>query len=329
MPHPLKELERIEITCLMDNYVDALAEDGCRVMHRPALVKKAADGRKVLTASPLAEHGFSAHVLLADDHAEAPLLFDFGCSEQGVLYNADLLSLDLSPVRCLVLSHGHLDHVGGLKTVMERLAGQPLELILHPAALRSNRHVRTRSGERIFFPPFSLDPLMRTGLVARKTTRPLLLFDGKALFLGEIPRRCPFETGMSHAFYEENGMGKNDGIEDDSALVFHLRGRGLVILTGCAHAGIINTITYAREITGIERIHAVMGGFHLSGGCATATAPTIAALKKIAPDYVIPAHCTGRAAGLAIEQAMPGQFLLNMSGTRFTFSGYTLDSGDV
>ena len=120
-------------------------------------------------------------------------------------------------------------------------------------------------------------------------------------------------------FFKEDSVEKKDRIEDDSSLVFHLRNKGLVILTGCAHAGIINTITHAREITGIERIHAVMGGFHLSGGCATATAPTIAALKKLAPDYVIPAHCTGRDATLTIEKEMAEQFLLNMSGTRFSF----------
>ena len=201
MPYTLKELEKIEITCLLDNYVDVLAGDSCQVVQRPALVKETADTKKVLTASPLAEHGFSTHVLLADNHTEDALMFDFGCSAQGVLYNADLLSLDLSPVHCLVLSHGHLDHVGGLGAVVQRLAGQSLELVFHPAALRPNRYLKTPTGEQFFFPPFSLDPFMRPGLLARKTTRPLPLLDGKALFLGEIPRRCPFEQGMNNAFF--------------------------------------------------------------------------------------------------------------------------------
>ena len=103
-------------------------------------------------------------------------------------------------------------------------------------------------------------------------------------------------------------------------LVFHLRGKGLVILSGCAHAGIMNTVASAKEVTGIEHVPAVMGGFHLTGYCATATKPTNSVLKEISPEYVIPAHCTGREAGLAIEKEMPEQFLLSMSGSRFIFN---------
>lgn len=94
-----------------------------------------------------------------------------------------------------------------------------------------------------------------------------------------------------------------------------------MILSGCAHAGIINTILYARKVTGIEKVHAVMGGFHLSGALFEPIIDrTAEELKKLAPRYIIPAHCTGRKAIIRIEKEMPDQFILNMAGTKLTFA---------
>ena len=104
-------------------------------------------------------------------------------------------------------------------------------------------------------------------------------------------------------------------------LVFHVRGKGLVVLAGCAHSGIINTVERAREVCGVPKIHAIMGGFHLSGKFfEPIVEPTIEALKQIDPDYILPTHCTGRNAIMKIEAAMPDKFILNMSGTKITFS---------
>jgi 7,8-dihydropterin-6-yl-methyl-4-(beta-D-ribofuranosyl)aminobenzene 5'-phosphate synthase len=94
-----------------------------------------------------------------------------------------------------------------------------------------------------------------------------------------------------------------------------------VVLSGCAHSGIVNTVEYAREITGINKVHVVMGGFHLTGPAfEPIIGDTIESIKRIGPDYVIPTHCTGRKAILAFERAMPGRFLVNMSGTKLTFA---------
>ena len=100
----------------------------------------------------------------------------------------------------------------------------------------------------------------------------------------------------------------------------HLKGKGLVVLSGCAHAGIVNTVNYAREVTGIDKVHTVMGGFHLSGVLFEGIIDrTVAEMKKINPDFIIPCHCTGRKAIMEFEKAMPGKFILNMSGTKMTF----------
>ena len=159
------------------------------------------------------------------------------------------------------------------------------------------------------------------GLNITEVKEPLLLLDGDVLFLGEIPRRTAFEKGLPNAFYEENGRKALDSAEDDTSLVMNVKGKGLVVLSGCAHSGIVNTVEYAREITGINKVHVIMGGFHLTG---PASAPiiddTVKAIMRIGPDYVIPTHCSGRNATLAIEKAMPDKFLVNMSGTKMTFA---------
>ena len=159
------------------------------------------------------------------------------------------------------------------------------------------------------------------GMTLVESRGPRLLLDGAALFLGEVPRRSDFEQGLPNAFYLEGGVEKKDSLEDDTSIVMNLRGKGLVVLSGCAHAGIVNTVFYAREVTGIDRVHAVMGGFHLSGPAfEPAIARTTEELEKFDPAYVIPAHCTGRKAAMHMEREMPEKFILNMSGTRLTFS---------
>jgi 7,8-dihydropterin-6-yl-methyl-4-(beta-D-ribofuranosyl)aminobenzene 5'-phosphate synthase len=156
-------------------------------------------------------------------------------------------------------------------------------------------------------------------IVEAKEPRPMLA--GDVLFLGEIPRRTGFEKGHPAAYFEENGVEKKDDIEDDTSIVMHLKGKGLIVVSGCAHAGIINTLRHAREVTGIEAFHAVIGGFHLNGPLfEPAVGETIEALREIAPRYIVPTHCTGRNSIRRIEEAMPESFILNMSGTRLTFS---------
>ena len=104
-------------------------------------------------------------------------------------------------------------------------------------------------------------------------------------------------------------------------MVFNIRGRGLVVVSGCAHSGIVNTVAYARQVTGIDKVMAIMGGFHLGGmDLDTVVKPTVDALKAFDPTYIIPTHCTGRQAIQLIEKEMADAFILNMSGTRLTFS---------
>ena len=164
----------------------------------------------------------------------------------------------------MVLSHGHVDHIGGFEQITKRVGRKGIELVLHPAALRHPRYVKIKEQLKGYYPPFTRERALNMGVTLVETKEPYPLLDGFLLFLGEIPRTTGFEKGMPNRYYEENGEEKKDHIEDDTAIVANVKGKGLVILVSCAHSGIINIVRYAREVTGIDRVFAVMGGFHLA-----------------------------------------------------------------
>ena len=115
-------------------------------------------------------------------------------------------------------------------------------------------------------------------------------------------------------YYQEQGEEKHDILEDDSAMVFNIRGKGLVVLTGCAHSGIINTVEHAQRVTGVDKIFAIMGGFHLTGADFNSVIKkTTDRLKELNPGFIVPTHCTGRKAVMHMENQMPDEFILNMS----------------
>lgn len=312
----LKPVDKLEILTLQDNYIDLVAMDNSDVVQRANPVKDSQ-----IQNSLLAEHGFAALLTATVGDRERKLLFDFGFSARGAALNAEALDLDLSDVEALVLSHGHMDHFGGLQAMVERIGRPGLELVLHPEAFRRSRFLRHPDGNRTYLPSLTPEYLDAAGVTASPSREPRLLLDGQMLFLGEVPRTTAFETGSPALQYEQEGHARQDTLEDDTALVAHLKKKGLVILSGCAHSGIVNTVHHARNTTGIGQVHVVMGGFHLSGApLDSVIEPTAQALKTIDPTHVIPTHCTGRQAVMHLEREMPEQFLLNMSGTRLTFS---------
>ena len=316
MSWALSEVDKVEVLTLQDNYVDLVVMDDTPVIHRARPLK---DGE--LKNSILAEHGFSAVVSVQRGQEVRSALFDFGFSEDGAALNSETLDQDMSRVEVCALSHGHPDHVGGLKRLAEKVGKRGIQLVLHPAAFTRPRYIKVMGDFKVYFPPFTVESAQDAGAEVITTSNPYLLLGGTLLYLGEIPRRTKFEKGMPNAYCEDAGQEKWDPIPDDTALVAHIKGKGLVVLSGCAHSGIVNTVTYAKEVTGVDKVHVVMGGFHLTGPAFEGVIePTIQALKKLDPDYVIPTHCTGRQPIMRIEQEMPDKFILNMAGTRLTFA---------
>jgi 7,8-dihydropterin-6-yl-methyl-4-(beta-D-ribofuranosyl)aminobenzene 5'-phosphate synthase len=312
----LHEAEKVEIITLQDNYIDITATDNNSVITR-AMPLKGGEIRN----SILAEHGFSALIRIELDGQTRTILFDFGFSQEGAAFNAKVLEADMSKVEALVLSHSHGDHLGGMESLIKLIGRQRLDLYVHPAVFKSPRYIKISEQQKVYFPRFTKQRAESLGVNVVETRAPRLLLDAAALFLGEIPRLTAFEKGLPTAYFQKDGMEYWDPLEDDTSVVIRLREKGLVVLSGCAHSGIVNTVQYAKNVTGIDKVHVVMGGFHLNGPLfEPIIARTTEELKKIRPDYVIPCHCTGRKAIMYMEKEMQGQFILNMSGTKLAFT---------
>jgi len=311
----LKAVDKVEILTLQDNYIEITAMDNSPVISRARPLKEGE-----FRVSVLAEHGFSALVKTSLQSKTHTLLFDFGFSEDGAAQNAKVLGADMTQVEAATLSHGHMDHTGGMQKLTALIGKRNIPFVVHPAVFKSPRYIKYGEDYRINLPQLTREAVREAGLSVIETAKPYLLLDDTILFLGEIPRRTDFEKGIPVAYWQKDGQETWDAIEDDTSVVMNLKDKGLVILSGCAHAGIINTVQYAVEVTGMEKIHVIMGGFHLSGPLFEPIIDrTVAELRKFHPDYVVPVHCTGRKAVLTVEREMPEQFLLNMAGTKLTF----------
>jgi len=313
---PLNAVDKVEILTLQDNYIEMTAMDSNAVVTRATPLK---DGE--IRASILAEHGFSALVKTTAEDKVHTLLFDFGFSEDGAAQNAKTLGVNMNEVEAVALSHGHSDHTGGMARLMAMIGKRDIPLIVHPSAFKSPRYLKFGEDFKINFPKLTRKMVKEAGFTAIESATPDPLLDNTILFLGEIPRKTDFEKGFPIAHWQKDGQELWDAIEDDTSVVMNLKNKGLIILSGCAHAGIVNTVQYAVEVTGIEQVHAVMGGFHLSGPLFEPIIKrTTQELQKFHPAYIIPTHCTGRKAIMDMERQMPDQFILNMAGTKLTFT---------
>jgi 7,8-dihydropterin-6-yl-methyl-4-(beta-D-ribofuranosyl)aminobenzene 5'-phosphate synthase len=248
-------------------------------------------------------------------------LFDTGYSPIGVPHNLVELDLDLKDIEAIILSHGHMDHTGALYPVLESLS-RPMPLVVHPEAFHSPRYFGLDDGRKLLFPStLKREELTGAGAEIVESEGPVLLGNDTVLVTGEVERVTPFEKGLPNALLERDGKEEKDPILDDQSLVVHLKDKGLVIISGCAHAGIVNTVLYGRKLTGVEKIHTVIGGFHLSGPVfEPIIEETIEAFREMDLDVIVPMHCTGWKAIERFSEAFPSASILNSVGSRFTLA---------
>ena len=316
MPVTLNEIDKIEILALQDNYIDLLSPDSNEIISRALPVKN-----NEVNTTILAEHGFAAVITVTKENTSRSMLFDFGFSEKGAAFNAEAMDIDLSVIEATAISHGHLDHVGGMVELMKMVGKKNIDLVLHPEAFRDPRFLKVSEEKKLKFLSFKREKPGLAGLHIVEAAEPYPMLDGNIVFLGSIPRETEYEHGAPNLYYSDKGNVKPDDFADDTSLIAHLKGKGLIIISGCAHAGIINTIRYAQKVSGISTVFAVYGGFHLAGKhMATVVEKTTTDLQKINPEYIIPGHCTGHNAIGRIEQTMPEKLIINMAGTRITFT---------
>jgi len=314
------------ITVLVDNLVGMLA--------------RSSDGVRRFDGAPLlAEHGFAALIDLPV--AGRRILWDAGASAPTLTENLRRMEIDPASIDAIALSHGHWDHVGGLSTLL-RAACRPPELeafpagtseatlaaharirtvplIVHPAAFRE-RWTFLNDGRR-YGPKQATNRAEWTALGAEivETEMPYRIAEG-CWATGYVPRES-FETAgrPETQRYRDGGRFLPDDLEDDQSIVLHVEGKGLVIVAGCAHAGIVNTVRYARRISGIERVHAVLGGFHLGRAAEEDIERTVDAIAEIAPATIVPSHCTGFPAMRRFAERLPDAFVLGTVGTTYSF----------
>jgi len=306
----LREADKLEVTILVDNYTDLLLLQSTDVVKRPRIPPPQA---------PLAEHGLSCLLKVYADSEEHVVLLDTGVTATSLFHNADLLNVDLSQVECVVLSHGHFDHFGSLPELLSR-APEGKKLVLHPDAFLERRLNIPDIGRPVEMPTLNEEALMEAGATLHQIDTASTLAADLVLVTGEVERVTEFETGFPWAEARVEGDWVVDPFHDDQGLAVKVKDRGLVVMGGCSHAGIINTVKQAQKATRTDAVHAVLGGFHLTGPVfEPIIEPTIEEMKRIGPDYIVPMHCTGWKAINTFAKEMPEQFLLNSVGTTYVF----------
>jgi 7,8-dihydropterin-6-yl-methyl-4-(beta-D-ribofuranosyl)aminobenzene 5'-phosphate synthase len=258
----------------------------------------------------LAEHGFSARIEVDGQR----LLFDTG-QGPALAANVGRLGVDLSSLDALVLSHGHYDHTGGVPLVLT--SAPHVHVYCHPAAQSRRFAIRNGAARAIDMPASTMQAL--AGVLPEclhGVTGPMEIAPGMGL-TGPIPRLTDYEDVGGPFFVDVQGK-QSDLIMDDLALWIRTA-KGLVVVVGCSHAGLINTLHYTRQLSGMSHIHAVLGGFHLGEASEARLERTMDALGELGLDWLVPCHCTGDLAVEKLRQGLGERVQVGSAGSKHIF----------
>jgi len=319
----LQPVDSVTITTLIDNVIDVFMPaqgpatrftDGSSPRQRPASTLEGGE----VADHPRTEHGFSALVEVNSGGRKAQLLFDAGRTPDGLAHNIKVLGIDPADIEAVVLSHGHFDHTTGLDGFTRLLGKSNLPVVIHPD-FWSRRRVTFPGREPWELPSTSKSALEAIGFDIIEDRQPSFLLHDSVLVTGEVDRTNDYELGFPIQEVRHGPRWEPDPLVlDDQAVVLHVRELGLVVMTGCGHAGVVNTVSYAQRLTGIEHVHAIIGGFHLNGPIYEPLIPKVCeAFERFAPDVIVPAHCTGWRATHRLAATFPQAFVPNSVGTRF------------
>ena len=262
--------------------------------------------------SLLAEHGLAFHIQ-AGRHS---LLFDTGQSSL-LVENARKLHVPIESVEAIALSHGHNDHTGGLSAACE--AAPQARLFLHPASLSPKFSAKPDGTvHAIGIDPANAEVIRKAADDVVWTAKPTEMVEGISV-TGEIPRQNGSED-TGGRFFLDAACARPDPLVDDQALFFDTA-EGLVVLLGCGHAGVVNTLEYVRQLTGGRPIHTVLGGMHLLTASPERIEKTIEAFRRLDIQRLGPAHCTGLPALARLWNAFPGRCCSCAVGATWVFRG--------
>jgi 7,8-dihydropterin-6-yl-methyl-4-(beta-D-ribofuranosyl)aminobenzene 5'-phosphate synthase len=313
----LQPVDAANVTVLVDNFIDVLLPSSEVAQRLQVSYEMWEHEREKL----IAEHGLSLLLTIEWDGRSASLIYDAGLGRDTAIHNMDVLEVRLPNLRALVMSHGHSDHHGGLEGMIRRVGARGMPLVIHPDAWR-DRKIVFPTGTAFHLPPPSRQDLEREGVEVTEQRQPSLLIDGTVLVTGQVERVTDFEKGFSLNYARSNGGWEPDPwIWDDQAVVVNLKDKGLVVLSGCSHSGAINVLRQAQRLTGEDRVHAFVGGMHLTGGIFESLIPhTLDELSAIAPRWLVPGHCTGWKATHEIARRLPETYVQISVGTQLQFA---------
>ena len=327
-------VDRLVLTNVVDNVYDVFAKGG---KLDTIAVQRTPLGRD---GTLLAEHGLAYHLESVRGGERREVLLDFSLTERSLLNNYSVLKIDPSKADALILSHGHMDHYGALPDLARLAQGKfktGLTLYAGGEDTFCHRIVATPSGT-IDQGELDQAALVARGLKVLLAKQPTVVA-GQAFTSGQIPRLTDFEKPPAAARLVAGPMDSAcsvthfgatrveakpgelvaDNFQGEHATAYHVKDRGLVVITSCGHAGVVNSVRQVQKATGIDKVHAVVGGFHLAPAPDEIVTKTVEAFKAINPDYIVPMHCTGLNTIMAVHAAMPRKLVMPSTGTRVIF----------
>lgn len=305
------EVDKLTIWILADNYYDTNEPD----------TKITKRYRSVAGKAILAQHGLSYYIETVTAGKTSSCMFDFGLDPVSVMNNVALLGLDLGKTNAFSLSHGHYDHYTGalsiLKQHQSRIApGTPFYVGEEAFARRYT--LRPGATEPTDIGQLSKEEIEALGLKVVEVKTPTEIIPG-AYVTGNIERVTSYEKIPATQQIKRGDKIESDIFPGEQAVFFNVKGKGLVVLSGCAHCGIVNTVMHAQKVSGTEKVHAIMGGFHLIVAKPERIQSTVADIKALKPDHIVGTHCTGFRAMVALSKEMPEEFTISTAGTKYTF----------
>ena len=308
----LREVDRVSVTTVVDNYIDVLRQDEKVARRFSAFVARQMPDLR-------AEHGLAHYVEVVRGGETVRIAFDFGPSEAAITHNFRVLGLDPGTIDDLALSHGHWDHWGGLAGLLRTYRrAMKKRLTFYAGEDHFLTRFNQRGADRVCMGRLHRDEIERYDIAVESVRAPLLIADG-VLLSGEMHEQEPFEPIPDNLRVERDGAIVPDSFMGEQTLIANLKGRGLVVVTSCSHRGIVGICRHAARITGVPKVHAVIGGFHLSGLKEERVTRVVDAFRDLEVDWVVPQHCTGLEAMATMMHRLPQEMVPSSVGSVFTF----------
>lgn len=325
----LAAVDSLDIQIIVDNVTDSLSSVPSFIETELGGLGRRRGGAWVLGGGCLccAAHGLSCLLTVKSGGQSHSVLFDSGPEDRVFEQNVSRLGLDLGPVEAMVLSHGHWDHAGAmlraLQLVRDRNGGKTVACYMHPDMFRTRSAKMPNGSFRLMEDVPSVGDLEAQGGTVVSTREAQHIAGATVFVSGEIPRRTPFETGLPgqhRRTLDGKGWEPDELLVDERFVAVNVRGKGLVVLTACSHAGVINVLAHARDCFPGVKLHCVLGGLHLSGTNERVIPQTVEGLKDFDLDVIAAGHCTGWRAMTALANAFGDKTLTPLAvGKRLSF----------